>query len=148
MSEVILFKPQEIASRRRHYETIFILSPALNESDVQEVIKKNISILEQYKSQILRQDDWAKKRMAHPIEKHQVGRYFYFRFIGTSEALKEFERNLKLDARVIRFQSVALSENALTQDEIAKLVERAPREASSAPSVRQDEEDLEASSYT
>jgi len=148
MSNVILFNPQDIPSRRRHYETIFILSPTLNETDVQEVIKKNVATLEQYKTDILRQDDWAKKRLAHIIDKHQIGRYFYFRYIGTSEAVREFERNLKLDARVVRYQSVALSNHPLSSEEIAVLVERAPREQSSAPSVRQEEEDLEAGSYS
>ena len=35
----------------------------------------------------------------------------------------------------------------LTQEEIDSLIERAPREASSSPAYRQDEEDLEAATF-
>lgn len=141
-----LTRPNEISSRRRHYETIYIISPVVNDAEAKTIMEKNLATLAQFKGTSLRTDDWGKKRMAHPIEKHQMGRYHYFRYISTAEGLKEIERNLKLDARVIRFQTVALS-NPLSAEEIALLVERAPREISMAPSVRQDEDDAEAAGY-
>ncbi len=136
-----LLRPNEIGARERHYETIFILSPLVNDPEAKEVAEKNIKVLTQFKATMLRQDEWGKKRMAHPMEKHQVGRYYYFRFIGTAQALKEFERSLKLDARVIRFSSVSLSK-PLSKTEIQDLVEKAPREASSVPALRQEDDDV------
>lgn len=135
-----LLRPAEIGSRQRHYETIFILSPLVNDPEAKEVAEKNLKVLNQFNATVLRQDEWGKRRMAHPMEKHQVGRYFFFRFVSTAQALKEFERSLKLDARVIRFASVVLSE-PLSKTEIQDLIERAPREASSSPSIRQDDDD-------
>jgi small subunit ribosomal protein S6 len=138
----LLNRNHEIVDRKRHYETIYIINPQVNDVEAKEIADKNLAILQQYGAQSLRSDDWGKKRMAHPIDKHQLGRYHYFRIVSNANALKEFERNLKLDARVLRFQTVKLSE-ILSQAEIADLVEKAPREPSSAPSIRQDDEDID-----
>lgn len=133
---------ENFKARRRHYETVYIVTPTVNDVEAKAIADKNASILQGLKATILRSDDWGKKRMAHPIDKHQMGRYHYVRTIATAEALSEFERNLKLDARVIRFHTVKLSE-ILSDEEVAQLVERAPREPSSAPSVRIEEEELD-----
>ena len=145
MSEA-LTKPNEISSRQRHYEVIYIITPVVNDADAKAILEKNIATLQQFNGTVLRQDDWGKKKMAHIIDKHLMGSYHYFRFVSSAQALKEVERNLKLDARVIRFHTVSLS-GVLSAEEIAQLVERAPREASAAPSVRQIEDDGEAASY-
>lgn len=132
---------------QRHYETIFILSPALTDAVVKETTDKNVKLASDLGATVLRQDDWGKRRMAYSIERHAMGRYIFLRYIGTEECVRAIERSLKLDANVLRFQSVRLSD-PLSADEIRDLVERAPREASSAPSVRgEDDEPALESSY-
>ena len=137
---------KELKGRQRHYETIFIVNPQLSDADAKELIEKNGKVLAQYGGTSLRQDDWGKRRMAYIIEKHQMGRYVYFRYVAPAKAVSELERSLKLDAHILRYQSVKLSE-VLSQEEIDSLIERAPREPSSSPTYRQDEEDLEAASF-
>lgn len=132
-------------TRQRHYETVFILSPTLNETQVKEIIAKNAKTLQDAGATSLRQDEWGKKRMAYAIQKHSVGHYFYFRYIGTEECVRLLERSLKLDAFVLRFQTVRLSA-PLDQEQIKKLVERAPKEISSAPTLRGDD-DFEAPGF-
>jgi small subunit ribosomal protein S6 len=128
--------------RQRHYETIFILSPALTETVLKQIAERSAKILTDTKAASLRQDDWGKKRMAYSIAKHAMGHYFYFRYIGTQETVAALERSLKLDANVLRFMTVKLSEQPLTQEQVDTLVERAPREVSSVPSARGDDEDF------
>lgn len=128
--------------RQRHYETIFILSPALNESAIKQIIERSAKILTDTQATSLRQDDWGKKRMAYSIEKHAIGHYFYFRYIGTQETVAALERSLKLDANVLRHMTVRLSEQPLSQQQVDELVERAPREGTSAPSARSDDDDF------
>ncbi len=127
--------------RRRHYETTFILVPTLTDAQSKELVEKNAKLLEDHKSIILRRDDWGKKRMAYSINKHAIGTYIYFRHIGTNEALQALERSLKLDASVLRYLSISLSE-PLSQSEIDSLVERAPKEPSSCPSAKGEEDDF------
>ena len=127
--------------RQREYETIFILSPSIAEGAVKDIVGRTSKILSDTKATSLRQDDWGKKRMAYSINKHAMGHYFYFRYIGTQETVAAFERSLKLDANVLRFMTVRLSD-PLSQDEIQTLVERAPKEATQAPSARPDDDDF------
>lgn len=137
-----LLRPKEIGARRRHYEVTYMITPTVNDAEAKTINEKNSQILQSFKSNILRADDWGKKRLPHIVDKHQMARYHYFRFVGTAEALKEFERSLKLDARVLKFLTVRLSD-VLSDEQISQLIERAPKEPSAAPSIRQDEEDLE-----
>lgn len=134
------------SKRQRHYETIFIIAPNVSESKAKELIEKNAKVLGDTKATVLRQDDWGKKRMAYPMKKHAMGQYVYFRYIGTQEGVQALERSLKLDANILKYLSVRLSD-PLSQAQIADLVERAPKEQSSCPNARGDEEDfaLEAS---
>lgn len=129
-----------LSSRKRHYESIFILSPALDEKRVEEIVEKAVSQITSAQGEMLRRDDWGKLRMAYEIEKHQQGRYFYFRYISQTSAVAALERVLKLDADVLRYQTVKLSED-LSQDEMADLIRRAPNEAPKAPNVFDEEED-------
>lgn len=127
--------------RQRHYETIFILSPAISDADAKAIFDRAIKTLEETKGTILRQDPWGKKRMAYLINKHAMGNYFYLRYIGGGDTVRALERILKLEAAVLRFQTVRLSA-PLSSDEIKALVEKAPREQSAAPQRRFDDEEM------
>ena len=138
--EKVLIDLSSASKRQRHYETVFILSPALNESQVSEITTRMSKALTDAGAQILRQDSWGKKRMAYMIQKHAMGNYFYFRYISTTDGVKAFERLLKLEAAVLRLMTVNLSE-PLSETEIKVLVEKAPREQSAAPALRMDADD-------
>jgi small subunit ribosomal protein S6 len=127
--------------RQRHYETVFILSPSISEPAIKTIVERSSKILSDNKGISLRQDDWGKKRMAYAIMKHAMGHYFYFRYIGTQEGVLALERSLKLDANVLRYMTVRISD-PLSQEDINGLVERAPKEPTSAPSARSDDDDF------
>lgn len=129
----------EIAGRRRDYETIFIVTPGAEEKNVTEIIEKLSRIIQERSGTLLRKDDWGKLRMAYEIEKHAQGRYFYLRYLGSSEIVKELERNLKLDVNIIRYQTVRLSDD-LTEVEQEELKERAPKEVPMSPTMSKADE--------
>ncbi len=141
-NEIYSDRASELLARKKHYETIFVLAPGTEEKTVTSLIEKFTGIIESRGGTCLRKDDWGKLRLAHEIEKHQQGRYFYFRYIGSSEIVKEFERSLKLDMNVLRFQTVRLSET-LSEAEQEDLKTRAPKEASTPPNVSRHEESFE-----
>ena len=123
-------------NRRRHYETIFIVAPG--EKTAKEICEKNATIVTDNKGNLLRQDDWGKKKMAYEIEKHNMGHYYYFRFTSTSDVIKALERSLQLDASVLRYKTIRLSE-ILSEQEEKDLIEKAPSEESQAPSFRRED---------
>lgn len=94
----------------RKYETIFILQPELSEDDIKSVTTKAQDVISSYKGECLRMDDWGIRKLAYPIKKSARGRYYYLRFDGDSALIAELERRLRLDDKVLRYQSVNITD--------------------------------------
>ncbi len=94
----------------RKYETIFILQPELSEDDIKSVTTKAQDVITAYKGECVRMDDWGIRKLAYPIKKCARGRYYYLRFDGESALIFELERRLRLDDKVLRYQSVNITD--------------------------------------
>ena len=94
----------------RKYETIFILQPELSEDDIKSVTTKAQDVISSYKGECFRMDDWGIRKLAYPIKKSARGRYYYVRFDGNSALIAELERRLRLDEKVLRYQSVNITD--------------------------------------
>jgi small subunit ribosomal protein S6 len=94
----------------RKYETIFILQPELSEDDIKSVTTKAQDVISTYKGECLRMDDWGIRKLAYPIKKSARGRYYYLRFDGDSALIFELERRLRLDDKVLRYQSINITD--------------------------------------
>ena len=94
----------------RKYETIFILHPELSEDDIKTVTAKVQDVISSYKGECFRMDDWGIRKLAYPIKKSARGRYYYLRFDGNSALIAELERRLRLDEKVLRYQSVNITD--------------------------------------
>jgi small subunit ribosomal protein S6 len=55
-------------------------------------------------------DDWGIRKLAYPIKKSARGRYYYLRFDGDSALIFELERRLRLDDKVLRYQSINITD--------------------------------------
>jgi small subunit ribosomal protein S6 len=94
----------------RKYETIFILDPDLEEEHAQSTIEKAKGIITQADGEILKVEDWGKRKLAYEVKKKSKGHYILIHFSGTPALLSELERNFRVMDAVIKFQSVRLDE--------------------------------------
>jgi small subunit ribosomal protein S6 len=94
----------------RKYETIFILNPDLDEEQTKTTIEKVKGIITQTNGEILKVEDWGKRKLAYEVSKKSKGHYFLIHFLGTPALLSELERNFRVMDTVIKFQSVRLDE--------------------------------------
>ena len=94
----------------RKYETIFILQPELSEDDIKSVTTKAQDVISSYNGECFRMDDWGVRKLAYSIKKSARGRYYYLRFDGNSALIAELERRLRLDDKVLRYQSVNITD--------------------------------------
>lgn len=129
----------KLSKVKRHYEIVFILSPSIDSAKSEALLSKIDKVGKDNGAEFLRKDNWGKMRMAHEIEKHQTGNYFYYRLIAAREAINELERMMKLDTAFLRFQTIRLSDD-LSEAQIQDLIERAPKEASVSPNARAEDE--------
>lgn len=129
----------KLSKVKRHYEMVFILSPSIDSAKSEALLSKIDKVGKDNGAEFLRKDNWGKMKMAHEIEKHQTGNYFYYRLIASREAINELERAMKLDTAFLRFQTIRLSDD-LSEAQIQDLIERAPKEASVSPNARAEDE--------
>jgi small subunit ribosomal protein S6 len=97
----------------RKYETIFILDPDLEETVAQSAIEKIKGIVTHGNGEILKVEDWGKRKLAYEVKKKSKGHYILLHFSGTPALLSELERNFRVMDAVIKFQSVRLDERGV-----------------------------------
>jgi small subunit ribosomal protein S6 len=92
----------------RMYETIFIVQPDLGEEETKALTAKVQEVIASMKGDFKRLEDWGARKLAYPINKFTRGRYYFLRFDGDAPLIAELERRLRLDDKVLRYQSVKL----------------------------------------
>ena len=94
----------------RRYETIFITHPELSEEELSELQQKVNSILASYKGDLIKFDDWGTKKLTYEIRKNSRGHFFLVDYQAGTDLIRELERNLRLNDRVLRFQTVRIGD--------------------------------------
>ncbi|MBJ6723460.1 30S ribosomal protein S6 [Geomesophilobacter sediminis] len=97
----------------RMYETIYIVQPDLGDEELKALSAKVQEIIAAGKGDFKRLEDWGVRKLAYPINKNPRGRYFYLRFDADAALIAELERRLRLDDKVVRYQSVKLEQEVV-----------------------------------
>ena len=113
----------------RKYETIFILDPDLEEEQTQSTLEKVKGIITQTNGEILKVEDWGKRKLAYEVKKKSKGHYLLIHFLGPPALLSELERNFRVMDAVIKYQSVRLSERQASSSESPALDETPEEES-------------------
>lgn len=90
------------------YESIFIITPNISDEETNAVIKKMQDVVARQGGEMLKFEDWGKKKLAYEVKKQKRGHYVFFQFKGNAAAIAELERTYKLTDAVIKFLSVKL----------------------------------------
>lgn len=110
----------------RHYETIYILRPSLAEGEYDGAQKKFVDLIEKNQGVMIKVDPWGEKTLAYPLNKMKKGYYVLLEYCGEAGLTEELERVFKLDDKVLKYQTVKLSDNADPEALLPK--EEAPEE--------------------
>jgi len=97
------------------YETIFIINPNLADEETAGVIKKMQDVVAKQGGEMLKFEDWGKKKLAYEIKKHKRGHYAFFQFKAAPTAVSELERTYKLTDSIIKFLTVKLEKELRTR---------------------------------
>ena len=131
----------------RHYETIYIVAPDLSEDDYRDVIKKFQGVLEKNKAVVVKVKEWGKQRLAYLIKKYDKGTYVLVEYCGLPGIAKAFERDLKLDDRILKFQTVKLADQVDPQ-ELVKIEEDAKKELEATQETAEGKEETKTEEET
>jgi len=86
----------------RDYELGFILNPEVSEDEIRSLLDRIEQIVVNYGSQTVKVNQWGRRRLAYPIERHRDGYYIFIDMILTPEAVAEIERTLRVSEIVFR----------------------------------------------
>jgi len=96
----------------RYYETLYIINPNLAEEDYRAVVAKFTDAVEKNKGVVTKVDEWGKKTLAYDIKKFDKGFYVLLQYCGEAGLTAEIKRELGLDDRVLKYQTIKLSDDA------------------------------------
>jgi small subunit ribosomal protein S6 len=111
MADRILGSSRDIAGRKREYETTYILRPDITTEGISAVNTKVRHLIEVGGGQLLKVENWGRRKLAYEVKKNLKGVYLFFNYLGPSGLVEEVERNLRLSDSVIRYYSVKVAEN-------------------------------------
>jgi len=97
------------------YESIFIINPNLTDEETAGVIKKMQDVVASQGGEMLKFEDWGKKKLAYEIKKHKRGHYAFFQFKSAPAVVSELERTYKMTDSVIKFITVKLEKELRTR---------------------------------
>ncbi|MCF8130053.1 MAG: 30S ribosomal protein S6 [Deltaproteobacteria bacterium] len=117
----------------RYYETLYIINPNLADEDYRAVVAKFTDVVEKNQGVVIKVDEWGKKTLAYDIKKFDKGFYVLLQFCGEAGLTAELKREMSLDDRILKYQTIKLSDNA----DLEKLKpEPDPKEAESVETVQ------------
>ncbi len=126
----------------RRYETMIMLAPNLEAAEMETFKNKVDGILSTGGGQLVKFEDWGRRRLSYPVRKEMFGHYLLYDFQGSPALSTELERNLKIDEKVFKYLTLVLDKKFTDEDlEAAKqklLDEAARREAEKARANQAD----------
>ena len=85
------------------YESIYILSPTMEEEAIKAMIERFSNLIVSEGGEVEKIDEWGKRRLAYPIEDFREGYYVLMNFKADPQLPSELERNYKITDEVIRY---------------------------------------------
>ncbi|AAM25885.1 MULTISPECIES: 30S ribosomal protein S6 [Caldanaerobacter] len=87
----------------RSYETMYVLSPDLNEEERKGLIERFKNLIVERGGEITNFDEWGKRKLAYPIQKKSEGYYVLMNFNSSPDVSRELERVYRITDGVLRY---------------------------------------------
>ncbi len=84
------------------YELMFILNPSQEKEAIKKIIERITSLISKAKGKIEKVDEWGKRKLAYPIEKHGEGYYVVINFKLEPKKVSDINRALRLSSDILR----------------------------------------------
>lgn len=102
----------------RSYETVFIVKPELVGESFEKICNSVKDFLEKGSCQIIKEENWGKRRLAYEIDKYREGQYYYIKYATNNfDVPKELERFFNLNEGVLRYLSVKIEDTIIEKNE-------------------------------
>ncbi|MDR3350857.1 MAG: 30S ribosomal protein S6 [Prevotellaceae bacterium] len=124
----------------KHYETVFITTPVLSDSQVKEAVKKYRNFITENKGVIVHEEDWGMRKLAFPIQKKTTGFYHLFEFQAEPSFIETLEVQYRRDERIIRYLTFSMDKHAVEYAEKRRTLRAEKRAEKQEKTFKKEEE--------
>jgi small subunit ribosomal protein S6 len=96
----------------RYYETMYLVNPVIEVEKLTELVSKVNAVVEKNQGVIVKADEWGKKSLAYKVKDFDKAYYLLLQYCGEPSIPAELHRELTLDDRVLKYQTIKLSDEA------------------------------------
>lgn len=114
---------------KNKYEIGYVMNPESTDEEVKKFSETVLEIIKKAKGKVENVDEWGRKPLAYPIQKHSEG---IFTFVSTdvdSSIVSSIERRLKLSEKVMRFIILRLDDKLKKANKLTKRWQKLERNA-------------------
>ncbi|MGM9764591.1 MAG: 30S ribosomal protein S6 [Candidatus Cryptobacteroides sp.] len=112
----------------KQYETVFIATPVLSDSQMKEAVTKYTDYIVNHGGEIVYEEDWGLKQLAYPIQKKTTGFYHLIEFKADTQVIAKLETQYRRDERILRFLTFAMDKHAIAYAEKRRANKQAKKE--------------------
>lgn len=107
-------------SQLRHYETTYILHPDIDDAVKNTVAERVENIIKSFDGEIVRVEEWGRRKLAYRVKKQTRGVYVYVRYTATADSVAELERILRLLDSVLKFLTIKVDVQFEEEQRVAR----------------------------
>jgi small subunit ribosomal protein S6 len=125
----------------RTYEALFIVSPEMEDDDIQTIARETENLVVKGGGTIVRSEVWGRRRLAYKVKKFTEGVYILIRFQSSPNFIARLENYFRLNEQIIRHIVVYFDERTLRLEEEQERRRQQLSESGYAQQSEADEED-------
>lgn len=90
---------------------MYIATPEITADEVTGLNEGITKVFTEQGGNVVKVDDWGKRKLAYKINKKSEGHYVLFELEGTGKEILELERRMRVNDLIMRFMTVRVDED-------------------------------------
>tara|TARA_Y100000590_G_scaffold375592_1_gene440606 strand:+ start:872 stop:1240 length:369 start_codon:yes stop_codon:yes gene_type:complete len=104
----------------KNYEHTIVARQDVSTIQLNQIKEKYTKIVEKNKGKVLLTQNWGLLNLSYLIKKNKKGNYIHFKIEADGEAIKDLEKNERIDKNLLKFLTVKVKKHDLETNYFAK----------------------------
>lgn len=107
----------------KQYETMVIVDAMISDDAINNELEKIQQTIKNNEGEILRVDNWGKRKMAYPISKKTHGNYTVIYYNANEKTPLKLEKDFRINENILRWINLAeqpMAEEFVNEDEVTE----------------------------
>ena len=110
------------------YEHTIIARQDTSPSQLKQLTEKYSKIVEKFKGDIIKTENWGLMYLSYVIKKNKKGNYIHFKIKGKSDLISELEKNEKIDKNLLKYMTIKVKKFDLETNYFSEKEEKEKKE--------------------